>query len=70
MLSYCQFEIFTLQEKVKELEGLRAKVLEKRNVNFLNKLESIRLILKQEKQSIFNHLKTIINEVIGKAKKI
>ncbi|MBD2393200.1 dynamin family protein [Cyanobacterium aponinum FACHB-4101] len=70
VLSYCQFEIFTLQEKVKELEGLRAKVLEKRNVNFLNKLESIRLILEQEKQSIFNHLKTIINEVIGKAKNL
>lgn len=70
VLSYCQFEIFTLQEKIKELEEFRAKVLEKRNVNFLNKLESIRLILEQEKQSIFNHLKTIINEVIGKAKNL
>ncbi|PHV62319.1 dynamin family protein [Cyanobacterium aponinum] len=70
VLSYCQFEIFTLQEKIKELEELRAKVLEKRNVNFLNKLESIRLILELEKQSIFNYLKTIINKVVCQAKNL
>ncbi|MBF2056692.1 MAG: hypothetical protein IGQ45_05575 [Cyanobacterium sp. T60_A2020_053] len=68
VVSHCQFKIFTVEEKIKELEDLREKVSEKRKLHFVKKVESIRLILEKEKQSIFSNLKIIINKIISEAK--
>lgn len=68
VINQCQFRLNIINEKITELEDLAEKDWENRKIIFAREVETIRLNIDKEKNSLFINLKSLVDKILEKTK--